>query len=102
MGRRNARNSSVLKGAKDRTSPKVYDLLLKLINSDREDLAELVLKIDYLFEYASVCIKQKDYKEAKESLSKAKKRMDKVKEEDLGINIECLDYLYEGIQKKIK
>lgn len=102
MGRKNARNSTVLKGAKDRTSPRVYDLLLKLVNSDREDLAELVLKIDYLFEYASVCVKQKDYKEAKLALSKAKIRMEKIEAEDSEVNIDCLEYLYEGILKKVK
>lgn len=102
MGRRNARNSVVLKSAKDRTSPKVYDLLLRLVNSDKEDLAELVLKIDYLFEYASVCIKQKDYKETKEALLKARKRMDKIKVVDSEIDIDCLEYLYEGILKKAK
>lgn len=102
MGRKNARNSSVLKGAKDRTSPKVYDLLLRLVNSDREDMAELVLKIDYLFEYSSVCIKQKDYKEAKKTLVKARERMDKIKEEEKDIDISCLEYLYEGILKKVK
>lgn len=100
MGRKSARNSSILKGAKDRTSPKVYDLLLRLVNSERDDLAELVLKIDYLFEYASVCIKQRDYKSAKETLLKARKRMDKIRDENSEVDIECLEYLYEGILRK--
>ncbi|KMT22186.1 hypothetical protein [Clostridium cylindrosporum] len=102
MGRKNARNSEVLKASKDRTSPKIYDLLLKLVNSEREDLAEIVLKIDYLFEYASICVKQRDYREAKNTLNKAKERMDKIKSEESSIDISCLEYLYEGIIKKVK
>lgn len=102
MGRKNARNSNVLKGAKDSTSPKIYDLLLRLVNVDREDLAELVLKIDYLFEYASVCVKQRDNKEAKNTLLKARERMDKIISEEKDIDISALEYLYEGIMKKVK
>ncbi|MEF9951187.1 MAG: hypothetical protein RR840_04250 [Clostridium sp.] len=102
MGRKNARNSVVLKKAKSKTSPKVYDLLLRLVNVDREDLAELVLKIDYLLEYASVCLKQRDNREAKVTLDKVKERIDKIKTEESDIDVSCLDYLYEGILKKIK
>lgn len=102
MGRKNARTSNVLKGAKERSSSKVYDLLLRLVNIDREDLAEVVLKIDYLFEYASVCVKQRDNKEAKKTLSSARERMDKIISEEKDIDIKCLEHLYEGILKKTK
>lgn len=102
MARKNARNSDVLKGAKERTSTKVYDLLLRLVNAEREDLAELALKIDYLFEYTSTCIKQRDKKEAKKTLEKARERMDKIKSEEKDIDIKCLEYLYEGLLKKTK
>jgi mevalonate kinase len=100
MAKITTRNSELLKSAKAKTSTKVYSLLVKLVNEDREDLAEVVLKIDYLLEYASTCIKLRDFNEAKESLNKAKVRMDKLKEEE--VNIEYIDYLYEGIAKKIK
>jgi hypothetical protein len=100
MAKITTRNSELLKSAKAKTSTKVYSLLVKLVNDDREDLAEAVLKIDYLLEYASTCIKLRDFNEAKESLNKAKVRMDKLKEEE--VNIEYIDYLYEGISKKIK
>ena len=100
MAKKNTRNNDLLNSAKLKTSPKIYALLIKLVNDDREDLAEIVLKVDYLLEYASTCIKQKDFDEAKEGLQKAKTRIDMLKRE--GINVEYLDYLYEGIAKKSK
>lgn len=100
MARKSAKNSVFLKAAKEKTSPKVYDLLLKLMRDDREDMAELVMKIDYLLEYTSICIKDRDYNEARETLNKAKSRIDTLKSE--GIDTEYLDYLYEGIESKIK
>ncbi|MEG1414983.1 MAG: hypothetical protein RSA01_02695 [Clostridium sp.] len=102
MGRKNARTSKVLKEAKSKTSPKVYDLLLRLANVDREDLAELVLKIDYLLEYSSTCIKQRDYKEARATLDKVRGRMDKIINEESQVDISCLEHLYEGISQKCK
>ncbi|MEG0371309.1 MAG: hypothetical protein RR645_03345 [Clostridium sp.] len=102
MSRKSARNSEVLKSSKDRTSPKIYELLLKLVNSGNEDLAEIVLKIDYLFQYASVCVKQRDNKEARSALLKAKERMDKVAVKAEGIDLSGLEYIYKEIEKKIK
>lgn len=100
MAKKSAKNNEFLKEAKQRTSRGVYAILVDLVGNDREDLAEMVLKVDYLLEYTSICIKQRDYKEARETLLKAKERMDKLKEE--GANTEFLDYLYEGISKKAK
>lgn len=100
MSKKNTRNSDLLKSLKSETSPKVYALLLKLVNDDREDLAEVVSKVDYFLEYASISIKQRDYREAKEGLNKAKERIDMLKKE--GADTEYLDYLYEGIAKKAK
>jgi hypothetical protein len=100
MSKQSAKNNELLKNSKVNTSPKIYSILLKLVNDDKEDLAEIVLKVDYLLEYTSTCIKQRDYKEAKESLSKAKSRIDDLKRQ--GISIEYLEYLYEGIAKKAK
>lgn len=100
MPKVSSRNNELLSDAKAKTSPQIYSLILKLVNDDREDLAELVLKIDYILEYTSVCIKQKDLDEAKESLERAKTRIDMLKKE--GANTEYLEYLYEGIAKKVK
>lgn len=100
MAKKNTRNNDLLNSSKSKTSPKIYSLLVKLVNDEREDLAEIVLKIDYLLEYASTSIKQKDFEEAKEGIDKAKDRIDILKNE--GVNIEYLEYLYEGIAKKIK
>lgn len=100
MSKKNTRNNELLSSAKSSTSPKVYSMLLDLVNDDREDLAELVLKIDYLLEYASTCIKQKDFDEAREVLSGARSRIDNLKSE--GSDVDYLDYLYEGIAMKCK
>ena len=91
MAKKNSRNTDILKESKDTTSPKVYSILVNLVNNDREDLAEDVLKIDYLLDYTNRCIKDKDIKEAK---------MNKIKES--GFKIDYLDYVYEGIKSKLK
>jgi len=98
--RKTNRNSELLKSVKANTCPKIYALLIKLVNEDREDLADVVLKVDYLLGYASTCMKQRDVFEAKDGLKKAKSRIDLLKEE--GVDTEYLDYLYEGIEKKSK
>ncbi len=100
MAKKNSRNNQLLNKVREDTSPKIYGLILKLVNEDREDLAEIVVKIDYLLEYASNCIKHRDYEEAREVLDKAKDRMDKLNNER--IDVEHLEYLYEGIDKKCK
>ena len=100
MGKKNSKNSEFLNTNREYSSPKIYELLLKLVNDDREDLAKQVLKIDYLLEYTSNAVKYRDYEEAKESLNKAKERIDILKSEK--VDIEYLEYLYEGIRKKCK
>lgn len=100
MGKKNSRNNDFLNRVRNETSPKVYEILLELINKDCEDLAEIVLKIDYLLEYASSCIKHRDYEEAREGLEKARVRIHKLKEKN--VNVDYLEYLYEGIDKKCK
>lgn len=98
--RKNIRNNEILGNARATTSPKVYAIIIKLVRDDREDLAEIVLKIDRILEYASTCIKDRDFNEANESLNKAKTRIEMLKEE--GVDTEYLDYLHDGIQKKAK
>ena len=100
MSKKSTWNSELLNSAKANTSPKIYNILLELVNEDRDDLAEVVLKVDYILEYASSCIKQKDLREARESLDKAKSRITLL--ENQGANVEYLEYLYEGIAKKCK
>ena len=100
MARKSSRNTDILKDTKNTTSPKVYSLLVELVNAGREDLAEEILKADYLLEYTSKCVKDKDYREAKDTIKMAKDRIDKVK--DSGFNVEYLIYLYDGIKSKIK
>lgn len=99
MPKKNAKNNDLLREVKGNTTPQVYSLLLDLVNEEREDLAELVLKIDYLFDYTNTCIRDKDYDEAKECLEKAKVRIDKLKAEN--VQIDYLEYLYEGLIHKL-
>lgn len=98
MAKKSSRNNDLLYNSKAKASPQIYSLLIDLVNQDKEDLAQVVLKVDYLLEYASICIKQKDFEEAKESLAKAKNRIDILKSEE--VNVQHLEYLYDGISKK--
>ncbi|MCI6692318.1 MULTISPECIES: hypothetical protein [unclassified Clostridium] len=100
MSRKTSNNNDLLSSVRKDTSPKVYSLLVDLVNDEREDLAELVLKIDYLLEYSSACIRQKDFEEAKETLSKVENRL-KMLEKD-NVDTEYIRYLYDGIKKKCK
>lgn len=100
MAKKSSRNNDFLNSNKDRTSPKVYSLLLELVNEDREDLAREVVKIDYLLEYSSTCVKQRDFDQAKETLNNAETRINDLKKQ--GVDTEHLEYLHEGIAKKCK
>lgn len=100
MGRKTSKNNDLLSSVRKDTSPKIYSLLVDLVNDDREDLAELVLKIDYLLEYTSTCINHKDFDEAKESIKRVEDRISILEKE--GKDIEYIKYLYEGIKKKCK
>lgn len=100
MAKRTSRNTDILRDTKNTTTPKIYSILVELVNENREDLAEDVLKIDYLLTYTSNCIKDKDFKEAKNTIKMAKMRMDKLINEK--VDIEYLIYLYNGIKSKIK
>ena len=48
MAKYNSTNNDLLRDSKRNTTPKIYSLLCDLVNDEREDLAELVLKVDYL------------------------------------------------------
>lgn len=100
MAKRTSRNTDILKETKNTTSPKIYSLLVHLVNKDREDLAEDVLKIDYLLTYTSNCIKDKYFTEAKDTIKMAKTRIDKLIENN--VDVEYLMYLYDGIKSKIQ
>ena len=99
MAKKNSSNNDFLYKVKDTTSPKLYPLLVQLVNDGREDLAKQVTKIDYLLEYTSTCIKQKDFREAKDTIVRVSERINILKEEN--VDTSYLDYLYEGIKKKI-
>ena len=98
--KKTSKNNDFLYRARENSSPKIYEIILDLVNDDREDLAKEVMKVDYLLEYTSICIKQKDFREARESIEKAKEKIESLKNK--GANISYLEYLREGIEKKIK
>ncbi|MEG1003133.1 MAG: hypothetical protein RSD13_01700 [Clostridium sp.] len=100
MAKKTSKNNDFLYRAREKSSPKVYNVILDLVNEDREDLAKDVMKADYFLEYTSICIKQKDFREAKNSIEKAKEKINWLKEN--GANTDYLEYLREGIEKKIK
>jgi hypothetical protein len=100
LAKKNARNSDLLRTAKAKSSLPIYSLLVDLVNDDREDLAEVVLRIDYLLEYGSRAIKQKDFEEARDGLDKAKARLDILKKEN--VDITHLEKLYLSISSKCK
>jgi len=99
MAKKTSRNTDILQEAKNITSPKIYSLLVKLVNENKEDLAEDVLKIDYLLTYTNTCIKDKDFRQAKDTMQMVKSRIDKLIDND--VNVEYLMYLYDGINSKI-
>ena len=99
MAKKTSRNTDILKETKNTTTAKVYSLLVKLVNEDREDLAKDVLKIDYLLTYTNTCIKDKDFKQAKETMEMVKSRIDKLVDND--VNVEYLMYIYDGIKSKL-
>ena len=99
MAKKTSRNTDILQETKNTTSPKIYFLLVKLVNENREDLAEDVLKIDYLLTYTNTCIKDKDFRQAKETMQMIKNRLDKLVDND--VDVEYLMYIYDGIKSKM-
>ena len=100
MAKKTSRNTDILQETKNTTTHKIYSLLVKLVNDNREDLAEDVLKIDYLLTYTNTCIKDKDFRQAKETMEMIKNRLDKLVDND--VDVEYLMYIYDGIKNKMK
>lgn len=100
MAKKTSKNNDLLFSARDKTNPKIYSLILDLVNKGMEVEAREVLKIDYLLEYTSRCIRQRDLNGAKESLNSAITRINGLKVN--GVDTSYLEYLYNGILKKLK
>ncbi|WP_300349428.1 hypothetical protein [Clostridium sp.] len=100
MAKITSRNSDFLKTHRNSTSPKVYQLLIDLVNDNREDLANEVIKIDYLVDYFNTCIKKRDKREGKETLERINARLSKIKKE--GVDVSHFEYLCENILKNNK
>ena len=43
MAKITSKNNSLLRDSRNKVSPKVYNLLMELVNDDREELAEVCL-----------------------------------------------------------
>lgn len=100
MVKKTSKNNDLLYSAREKSSPKIYEIILDLVNDDREDLAKDVMKIDYLLEYTSNCIKGKGFKEGKETIKKVEERINILKKD--GVKVDYLEYLCNGIKKKLK
>lgn len=100
MAKITSKHNNLLRESRNKVSPKVYSLLIDLVNEDREDLAEMVLKIDYLIEYANSAIKGKDFPEALDTVQRAEERLKMIKRENFDVS--HLEYLIEGVKKKIR
>lgn len=100
MAKINSKNNDLLHNSKLTTTPKVYTILLHLVNNGREDLAQIVQRVDYLILYTTRCLALKDFKEARDAMEKAGERIEFLKSE--GADIEYLEYLYNGTKKKLK
>jgi len=99
MAKKTSRNTDILQKTKNTTTSKIYSLLVKLVNEDKEDLAKDVLKIDYLLTYTNTCIKDKDFKQAKDTIKMIENRLDKLVDND--VDVEYLMYIYDGIKMKL-
>ena len=99
MPKKTSRNTDILKETKNTTTPKIYCLLVKLVNEDREDLAKEVLKVDYLLAYANTCIKDKDLNQAKDTMKMVKERLDNLIKNN--VDVDYLRYVYDGIKSKL-
>jgi len=99
MAKKTSRNTDILQKTKNTTTSKIYSLLVKLVNEDKEDLAKDVLKIDYLLTYTNTCIKDKDFKQAKDTMKMIQSRLDKLVDND--VDVEYLMYIYDGIKMKL-
>lgn len=100
MAKITSKKNDLLRDARQKVTPKIYSVLLDLINDGREDLAEMVLKIDYLIEYANSAVKGKDFSEALETVQRAEERVKILKKEHTDVS--HLEYLIEGVKKKIR
>ena len=87
MAKLTSKNNDLLRDSKKTTSPKIYSLLCDLVNDEREDLAELVLKVDYLIEYANNSTKGKILMKQKKLLQKAEDRIKMLKREKVDVYI---------------
>ena len=99
MAKKTSRSTDILQKTKNTTTSKIYSLLVKLVNEDKEDLANDVLKIDYLLTYTNTCIKDKDFKQAKDTMEMIENRLHKLVDND--VDVEYLMYIYDGIKMKL-
>lgn len=100
MAKITSKQNDLLRDSRTKVSPKVYTLLMELVNDDKEQLAEVVLKIDYLISYANTAIKAKDFKDALETIQRAEERVKLIKREKYDVS--HLENMINDIKNKIR
>ncbi|MGL5615126.1 MAG: hypothetical protein ACRDD2_02685 [Sarcina sp.] len=97
MAKKNSKNDDFLYLYKESASPKVYNLLVSLVNEGKEREAKAVTRLDYLITYFNTLAKGKDRREIKEVYESINERIKSLKSKSVDIN-----FLEELLNKIIK
>lgn len=100
MVKQTSKNNDFLNTYKDSTSPKVYNLLVSLMNENKEKEAKEVTRLDYLITYFNSLAKERNKKEIKEVGESINERIASLKKKN--IDISSLEEIYEKIIKENK
>ena len=100
MAKQTSKNNDFLNKYKDNTSPKVYNLLVSLMNENKEKEAKEVTRLDYLITYFNSLAKGRNKKEIKEIGESINERITSLKKKN--IDISYLEEVYEKIIKENK
>ncbi|MFR5264243.1 hypothetical protein [Clostridium sp.] len=100
MAKQTSKNNDFLNTYKDNTSPKVYNLLVSLMNENKEKEAKEVTRLDYLITYFNSLAKGRNKKEIKEIGESINERITSLKKKN--IDISYLEEVYEKIIKENK
>ena len=101
MSKKTSRNDDFLFACKNEIlSPKVYDIIVDLVNEGKEKEAKSVANIDYLLDYLVTAIKARDRFSIKETSERINMRFKDL--EKKGIEIPILKESFEKIIKTNK
>lgn len=100
LAKKTSKNNDFLNTYKDNSSPKVYNLLVSLMNEDKETEAKAVTRLDYLITYFNSLAKGKNKKEIKEIYESINERIAMLKKKN--VDISFLEDLFNKIIKENK